>query len=68
VTKTVDHLQQHVLRADELARDPQYAAGQPCSGGTTGDQNGTRVEVYGHYKCTGMVSGSGTKIDFEGNF
>lgn len=44
-----------------------YVAGQPCATGTTGDQNGTTVEVWGHYSCS-MVSGSGTTMTFAGDF
>lgn len=42
--------------------------GEPCSAGQSGTNKKTSVEVWGHYKCVGLNSANGAKIDFEGNF
>jgi hypothetical protein len=41
--------------------------GQPCSGGTSGDNNGVTVEVWGSYSCTGLAS-SGQVMNINGEF
>jgi hypothetical protein len=43
-------------------------SGAPCTSGQSGTNKGVTVEVYGHYKCTGMTSASGAKMTLEGNF
>jgi hypothetical protein len=42
--------------------------GQPCTAGQSGTNKKASVEVWGHYKCVGMTSANGAKIDLEGNF
>ncbi|PWU15569.1 MAG: hypothetical protein C5B49_11620 [Bdellovibrio sp.] len=44
----------------------QVVAGQPCSAGTSGDNNKATVEVFGHYKCN-MTGPAGT-MTLEGDF
>ncbi len=43
-----------------------FTQGQPCSSGTTGDQNKATVEVWGHYQCA-LTDGSGG-ADISGDF
>lgn len=43
-----------------------FVAGQPCTGGTTGDQNTATVEVWGTYSCT--LNSAGGSITFTGKF
>jgi hypothetical protein len=42
-------------------------SGQPCTGGTSGNQNALTVEVWGHYSCTGLVA-SDASTDIQGDF
>ena len=43
-----------------------FTMGQPCSSGTTGDQNMATVEVWGHYQCAISDANGGANI--SGNF
>jgi hypothetical protein len=44
-----------------------FVTGQPCTGGTSGDQNTATVEVWGHYNCTGLTA-AGASMDIQGDF
>jgi hypothetical protein len=44
-----------------------FTAGQPCSSGTSGDNNMATVEVWGHYSCTD-ISGDNDSANIQGDF
>jgi hypothetical protein len=44
-----------------------FITGQPCSAGTTGDNNQATVEIYGHYNCPSVSNASGS-ASIEGDF
>lgn len=49
----------------------KFLQGQPCSAGTTGDNNMATVEVWGHYSCTSLSSVGGSITingDFDGSY